>query len=81
MADALLLFNVDIEVADHHDATFGADGSVLGNASAASMSKIEKRLMLSKTSEAAKSADKHMTRERRKRTNAKNHFLAVDEEG
>jgi len=62
-------------------AIFGADGSVLGNAAAASMSKIEKRLMLSKTSEAAKSADKHMTRERRKRTNAKNHFLAVDEEG
>ena len=59
---------------------FGADGSVLNNAAASNMSQLEKRLTMSKTSEAAKSADKHMTRQRRNRTNAKNHFITCDGE-
>ena len=57
---------------------FGADGSILN--SAADMSQVEKRLIMSKTSEASKKADKHRTRQRRNRTNAKNHFLTCDGE-
>jgi hypothetical protein len=41
-------------------------------------SQLEKRLLLSKTSDAAKLADKNLTRQRRTRTNVKNHFLTVD---
>ena len=59
-------------------AIFGADGSVL-NANSG-MSQLEKRLVMSKTSEASKNADKHMTRQRRTRQNVKNHFLTCDGE-
>jgi len=48
------------------------------NASGTSLSQLEKRLFMSKTSEAAKSADKARTKQRRTRTNVKNHFLTAD---
>jgi len=51
------------------------------NASGTSLSQLEKRLVMSKTSEAAKAADKAMTKQRRTRTNVKNHFLTADGEG
>jgi hypothetical protein len=41
-------------------------------------SQLEKRLLLSKTSDAAKLANKNLTRQRRTQTNIKNHFLTVD---
>merc|ERR1712008_561102 len=50
------------------------------NASWVSLSQLEKRLILSKTSDAAKAADKAMTKQRRTRTNVKNHFLTADGE-
>ena len=59
-------------------AIFGADGGIL-NASSG-MSQLEKRLVMSKTSEASKAADKHMTRQRRNRQNVKNNFLLCDGE-
>lgn len=43
-----------------------------------SLSQIEKRMFLSKTSDAAKAADKDMMKQRRIRTNKKNHFLTAD---
>ena len=57
---------------------FGADGALLS--SIATMSQLEKRLILSKTSDAAKTADRDMTRQRRNRTNMKNHFMTADGE-
>ena len=48
--------------------------------SGTSLSQLEKRLYMSKTSEALKAADKVMTKQRRMRTNVKNHFLAADGE-
>ena len=50
------------------------------HASGTSLSQLEKRLYMSKTSEAAKSADKARTKQRRTRTNVKNHFLTADGE-
>jgi hypothetical protein len=50
------------------------------NASGTSRSQIEKRMFLSKTSEAAKAADRIMAKQRRTRTNVKNHFLTSDGE-
>jgi len=44
------------------------------------LSQLEKRLILSKTSEAAKAAHRDMTRKRRVRNNIKNHFLTADGE-
>jgi len=58
---------------------FNADAQDLNNASNNNLSQIEKRLIMSKTSEAAKSADKKMTRQRRSRTNAQNYFITADE--
>jgi len=49
-------------------------------ASGTSLSQLEKRLIMSKTSEASKAADKAMTKQRRTRTNVKNHFLTADGE-
>lgn len=46
--------------------------------SGSSLSRLEKRLYMSKTSEAAKAADKAMTKQRKTRTNVKNHFLTAD---
>ncbi|KAL3788948.1 hypothetical protein HJC23_000232 [Cyclotella cryptica] len=51
-------------------------GAVLS--SSAGMSQLEKRLFLSKQSGASKAADKAMTKQRRTRTNVKNHFLTAD---
>ena len=55
---------------------FGADGQLLN--ALGGMSQLEKRLVMSKTSEASKSADKELTRQRRVRTNVKNYFLTAD---
>jgi len=49
-------------------------------ASGASLSQLEKRLFMSKTSEASKAADRAMARNRRARDNVKNHFLTTDGE-
>lgn len=57
-------------------AVFGATFSANGT----SLSQLEKRLIMSKTSEASKAADKAMTKQRRTRTNVKNHFLTADGE-
>lgn len=57
-------------------AIFGADGQMLS--ADVSLSQLEKRLHLSKTSEASKQADREMNRKRRTRTNVKNHFLTAD---
>ena len=55
---------------------FGADGSVLNDSG--TMSQLEKRLYMSKTSGAAKLAHVDMTKKRRARNNVKNHFLTTD---
>ena len=55
---------------------FGADGSILNGSG--NMSQLEKRLYMSKTSEAAKMAHVDMTKKRRARSNVKNHFLTTD---
>lgn len=47
--------------------------------STAGMSQLEKRLLLSKTSEVSKIADKKLNKDRTKRNNIKNHFLTVDD--
>jgi len=57
---------------------FGADGNVL-NASG-TMSSLEKRLTMSKTSEAAKAADQDRRKNRKSRINAQNRFLTADGE-
>lgn len=57
-------------------AIFGANGSVLN--ALENMSSLEKRLVMSKTSEQAKLADQDMTKKRRVRNNVKNHFLTAD---
>jgi len=58
---------------------FGADGQLLNARS--DMSQLEKRLVLSKTSTAAKNADKELARQRRQKDNAKNYFITADEDG
>ena len=55
---------------------FGADGSILNGSG--NMSQLEKRLYMSKTSEAAKVAHVDMTKKRRAQSNVKNHFLTTD---
>lgn len=57
---------------------FSANGQLLNDLGAAAMTQLEKRLTLSKTSEAAKAADRELTRNRRVRTNIKNDFLTKD---
>jgi hypothetical protein len=57
---------------------FGADGAVLNGPG--TMSQIEKRLFMSKTSEAARLAYVDMTKKRRVRNNVKNHFITTDGE-
>lgn len=56
---------------------FGTEGQAL-NANSGSMSQLEKRLVLSKTSELAKLADQGRRGRRDKRENVKNHFLTAD---
>jgi hypothetical protein len=53
-------------------------GSALTITSGSSLSQIEKRMYLSKTSEASKAADRVMAKQRRTRNNVKNHFLTSD---
>jgi hypothetical protein len=55
-------------------------GATLIITSSSSLSQIEKRMFLSKTSVAAKTADRVMAKQRRTRTNVKNHFLTSDGE-
>jgi hypothetical protein len=55
---------------------FGANGQLLMEN--ATMSQLEKRLILSKTSDVAKAADIDLKASRKKRENIKNHFLTVD---
>ena len=57
-------------------AIFGCDGAVLGYSSG--YSQLEKRLLLSKTSEASKLKDQDRHKGRKKRQNVKNHFLTAD---
>jgi hypothetical protein len=57
---------------------FGADADALN--SMAGMSQLEKRLLLSKTSEVYKNADLQLNKDRKKRNNVKNHFLTADSE-
>jgi Interferon-related developmental regulator (IFRD) len=57
---------------------FGADGAVLNGPG--TMSQLEKRLFLSKTSEAARLAYVDLTKKRRMRNNVKNHFITTDGE-
>lgn len=56
----------------------GADG--VKSMTSYSLSSLEKRLHLSKTSEAAKLANQDLTKRRDKRENIKNHFLLADGE-
>lgn len=55
---------------------FGADGELLG--ASTNMTQLEKRLVMSKTSEASKAADQELTRQRRARNHVKNYFLTAD---
>jgi hypothetical protein len=57
-------------------AIFGCDGDVLGHSNG--YSQLEKRLFLSKTSEASKLKDQHRHKGRKKRQNVKDHFLTSD---
>lgn len=57
-------------------AIFGCDGAVLGYSNG--YSQLEKRLLLSKTSEASKVKDQDRHKGRKKRQNVKNHFLTAD---
>ena len=63
----------------YNDTLHGIFGATF-EASGTSLSQLEKRLYMSKTSEASKAADKVMTKQRRMRTNVKNHFLTADGE-
>jgi len=57
-------------------AIFGCDGATLGNSNG--YSQLEKRLLLSKASEASKLKDLDRHKGRKKRQNVKNHFLTTD---
>jgi len=69
-------FQIQLLTNETLQSIFGADGELLMAVS--NLSNVEKRLLLSKTSEASKAADKELARQRRVRTNVKNHFLTVD---
>jgi len=60
-------------------AIFGCDGVVLGHSNG--YSQLEKRLLLSKTSEAFKLKDQTRHKGRKKRQNVKDHFLTADGDG
>jgi len=57
---------------------FSANGQILNDSAGASLSQVEKRLIMSKTSEASKAADRKLNKKRETRTNVKNYFLTVD---
>jgi len=67
-------FQIQLMTNDTLQGVFGATFE----ASGASLSQLDKRLFMSKTSEVSKAADKAMTKQRRTRTNVKNHFLTAD---
>jgi hypothetical protein len=69
-------FQIQLMTNETLQAIFGAvfDGSGMP------LNQLEKRMYMSKTSEAAKAADKARTKQRRTRTNVKNHFLTTDGE-
>jgi hypothetical protein len=69
-------FQIQLITNDTLQKIFGADGQALNELG--TMSQIEKRLILSKTSEAAKLADRKMTKNRDKREHIKNDFLTAD---
>jgi Interferon-related developmental regulator (IFRD) len=50
----------------------------LSNSYSGSLSQVEKRLIMSKTSDAYKNADQELRKNRDKRENIKNHFITVD---
>lgn len=57
---------------------FGLDARALNSNS--TMSQLEKRLILSKTSDASKAADREMLKRRKSKRNKQNHFLTIDGE-
>jgi len=71
-------FQIQLLTNDTLQMMFGADGRIL-NANGG-LSQLEKRLYMSKGSEAAKEAHIDLTRRRDKRENVKNHFLTADGE-
>jgi hypothetical protein len=66
-------FQIQLTTNETLQVIFGANGELLNEAGG--MSQLEKRLTMSKTSEASKSADIDMGRKRDKRENVKNDFL------
>jgi hypothetical protein len=73
-------FQVQLMTNETLHAIFGDALRAGGGGASSSLSQIEKRMFLSKTSEASKAADRTMTKQRRARTNVKNHFLTSDGE-
>jgi hypothetical protein len=69
-------FQVQILTNETLHQIFGANGQLLMEN--ATMSQVEKRLTLSKTSTVAKAADLGLKADRKKRQNIKNHFLTAD---
>lgn len=69
-------FQVQLLTNESLQAIFGANGQLLNGIS--TMTSLEKRLVMSKGSDAAKAADKELERQRRARTNVKNYFLTAD---
>ena len=57
---------------------FGADIAVLDSGDG--LSNLEKRMFMSKNSEASKIRDREMNKDRKKRSNVKNYFLDADGE-
>lgn len=63
---------------------FGLDGSEImakQGMAGSGMSQFEKRMMMGKTSEAAKAADRNLSKKRRNRNQAKQSFLTADGDG
>lgn len=69
-------FQIQLLTNETLQAIFGADGQLLN--AMGNMSQLEKRLVMSKTSEASKASDKELTRQRRVRNNVKNYFITAD---
>lgn len=73
-------FQIQLVTNETLHAIFSANGQILNDSTGASLSQLEKRLYLSKTSEASKAADQKLNKKRDTRTNVKNYFLTVDGE-
>ena len=67
-------FQVQLMTNDTMQLMFGVQGGVKADG----LSSLEKRLLMSKASDAAKEADMKLTKNRDKRERVKNHFLTVD---